>query len=115
MKLNRFAKYAWIVLIYNLGIILWGAYVRASSSGAGCGSHWPLCSGEVIPRSPTFKTLVEFSHRFTTALASIMVVVLLVWALRAFAHRHPARIAAILSAILLVTEALIGAGLVLFQ
>ena len=51
MKLNRFAYFAWAVVAYNLAVILWGAYVRASGSGAGCGSHWPLCNGEVVPRA----------------------------------------------------------------
>ena len=45
--MRRFAKYAWGVLAYNLVVILWGAFVRATGSGAGCGSHWPLCNGEV--------------------------------------------------------------------
>src|SRR5262245_28743314 len=115
MKLNRFAKFSWFALSFNLLVIVWGAYVRASSSGAGCGSHWPLCNGEEIPSSPTVKTVVEFSHRMSTVMASIMVVVLRGWALRAFACRPSARIAVILSAILLLTEALIGAGLVLLK
>ncbi|HYX40239.1 MAG TPA: COX15/CtaA family protein, partial [Pyrinomonadaceae bacterium] len=59
---RRFAVYAWGVLAYNLAVILWGAYVRASVSGKGCGSHWPLCNGEVIPTAPQLKTLIEFAH-----------------------------------------------------
>ena len=42
---------AWGVLLYNILVILWGAVVRATGSGAGCGSHWPLCNGEVLPRT----------------------------------------------------------------
>lgn len=115
MKLSRFAKFSWFVLAFNLIVILWGAYVRASSSGAGCGSHWPLCNGEVIPRSPSMKTLIEFSHRLTSGLALILVIILLVWAFRAFARRHEARIGAALSMIFIFLEAAIGAGLVLFE
>ena len=66
--MSRFAKYSWIVLVYNLVVILWGAYVRATGSGAGCGSHWPLCNGEVIPRAPEVETLVEFTHRLSSGL-----------------------------------------------
>jgi heme A synthase len=113
--LSRFAKYAWFVLAFNLTVILLGAYVRASSSGAGCGSHWPLCNGEVIPRSGAMKTLIEFSHRLTSGLALILVVVLLVWAFRTFARRHPARTGAALAMVFILTEALIGAGLVLLE
>jgi heme A synthase len=115
MKLNRFAKYAWSTLAFNLVVIVWGAYVRASSSGAGCGSHWPLCNGEIIPRSPTMKTLVEFSHRLSSGAALILVVVLLVWAFRAYARHHQVRTWAALSMFLMLMEAAIGAGLVLFE
>ncbi len=115
MKLSGFAKYAWMVLVYNLMVIVWGAYVRASSSGAGCGSHWPLCNGEVIPRSPTIKTLVEFSHRLSSGLALVLVVVMLAWAFRAYARRHEVRTWAALSMFFILTEAAIGAGLVIFE
>jgi heme A synthase len=115
MKVNRFAKFAWFVLIYNLGIILWGAYVRASGSGAGCGSHWPLCNGEVIPRSPTIETVIEFSHRFTSGVDLILILTLFVWAFRAFPGKHQVRRAASLSVVFFFTEALVGAGLVLLE
>lgn len=115
MKLSRFAKYAWGVVAFNLVVILWGAYVRASSSGAGCGSHWPLCNGEVIPRSPTIKTLVEFSHRLSSGLALLLTIGLLVWAFRAFAKKHPARTYAALSMFFMLMEAAVGAALVLFE
>lgn len=37
--MNKFAKYSWFVLVITIGVILWGALVRATGSGAGCGSH----------------------------------------------------------------------------
>jgi heme A synthase len=115
MQLSRFAKYAWVVLAYNLLVIVWGAYVRASSSGAGCGSHWPLCNGEIIPRTPTIKTLVEFSHRLSSGVALLLVVGMVVWALRAFTRKHPARKFAAWAMFFMLMEAAIGAGLVLFE
>lgn len=115
MKLNRFAKYAGVVLFYNLAVIVWGAYVRASGSGAGCGSHWPLCNGQIIPRTPTLQTLVEYSHRLTSGVALLMVVGLVVWAFRAYERAHPVRLWAALSGFFILTEALVGAGLVLFE
>jgi heme a synthase len=60
---SRLARFAWLTLAWNVVVILWGAYVRATGSGAGCGAHWPLCNGEVVPRAPTAEMLVEFSHR----------------------------------------------------
>ena len=103
------------MLAYNLAVILWGAYVRAIGSGAGCGAHWPLCNGEVIPRAPTVETLIEYSHRLTSGLALLAVVALLIWTWRACAAGHPARRGAVLSMVFILTEAAVGAGLVLFE
>lgn len=113
--MNRFSRYAWAVVGYNLLVILWGGYVRASGSGAGCGSHWPLCNGEVVPRTPTMATIIEFSHRLTSGLALILVVVLAIQAFRHYERRHPVRLFAGLSVFFMLTEALVGAGLVLFE
>jgi len=115
MKPDRFAKYAWFALAFNLLVIAWGAFVRASSSGAGCGSHWPLCNGEIIPSSPTIKTLIEYSHRLSGGLATLVVAVLLVWAFRAYAPRHQLRRLSATAMLLMLTEGAIGAGLVLFE
>lgn len=115
MRLSRFAIYAWGVLVYNVAVILWGAYVRASGSGAGCGSHWPVCNGAVIPPSPQFETIVEFSHRLMSGLALLLVLGLAVWAFRAYPKGSPVRLGAILAGVFILGEALIGAGLVLFR
>jgi heme A synthase len=115
MKLNRFAKYAWAVLVYNIGVVLWGAYVRATGSGAGCGNHWPLCGDTVIPQSPAIATMIEFSHRVTSGLTVVFVAGLLLWALRAYPKGHVVRLGATLAIVFTITEALVGAGLVLFQ
>lgn len=115
MKLNRFAKFAWGVLAYNLLVILWGAYVRATGSGAGCGSHWPLCNGEVLPRAPQIETIIEFTHRLSSGLALILVLWMIVWAFRAYPAAHPVRKGTAWSMFFIITEALVGAGLVLFE
>ena len=111
----RVARFAWITLCYNVAVILWGAYVRATGSGAGCGSHWPLCNGEIVPRAPRLETLIELSHRLTSGLALIAVVVLLFATWRTCAPGHPARRAAGWSMFFMLSEAAVGAGLVLFQ
>ena len=111
----RLQRFAWTVLAYNVAVIAWGAYVRATGSGAGCGSHWPLCNGEVVPRNPSLATLIEYSHRLTSGLALMAVVALLIWVWRACPPKHPARTGAVLSVFFMFTEAAVGAGLVLFE
>ena len=113
LKLSKFARYTWIVLVYNIVVILWGVFLRASKSGDGCGQHWLSCNGEVIPSAPQLKTVIEFSHRITSGLAFIAVLVLLVWAFRKFEKGNATRKTAIVSFIFIITEALVGAGLVL--
>jgi len=112
---RRFAAYAWCVLAYNVVVVLWGAFVRATGSGAGCGNHWPLCNGTVIPQAPALQTVIEFTHRASSGLALISVAMLLVWAWRAFPRKHPARTGAVLAVVFMVTEALLGAALVLLE
>ncbi len=109
MKLNRFAGFAWGVLVYNLAVILWGAYVRASGSGAGCGDHWPKCNGQIIPRPEQIETLIEFSHRVTTAFSGLLVIAMVIWAYRAFAKGSPVRQGAVLSFVFVLAEGLVGA------
>ena len=107
--------YAWTVLAFILAVILWGAYVRATGSGAGCGNHWPLCNGEMVPRGATEATLIEFTHRASSGLALISIVALVLWAWRAYGFGHPVRRWAAWSMVLIVVEALLGAGLVLLE
>jgi heme A synthase len=109
---RSFPRFAGVVLGYNLLVVLWGAYVRASGSGAGCGNHWPLCNGLVVPQAPAVQTLIEFTHRAMSGLDVVLVGFLAIWAFRAFPRRHPVRLGATLSVIFLASEALIGAALV---
>ncbi len=115
MKLNRFATYVWGVLIYHVLVIIWGDFVRATGSGAGCGGHWPTCNGQVIPRAPQLETIIEFTHRLSSGLAGILVIGLVIWAFRAYPKGHIVRLGAVFSLVFIITEGLIGAALVLFE
>jgi heme A synthase len=112
---RRFALFAWGVLGYNLLTVAWGAFVRATGSGAGCGSHWPLCNGVVVQRAPQTATLIELTHRVSSGLALLAVLTMLVWAWRAYPAGHRVRRGAALATGLIIVEALLGAGLVLFE
>src|SRR6202789_2220987 len=106
-------RFAWGVVGYNVLVILWGAIVRTSGSGAGCGDRWPLCNGDFFPHHPRLATVIEFAHRSTTAVCVFLVLALVVWTFRATKKGNRARKAAVASVVLLVTEALLGAVLVL--
>jgi len=110
-----FARFCWGVLAYNLFVVVWGAFVRASGAGAGCGSHWPLCNGEVVPRAPAIETLIELGHRLTSGVALLLVIAMVYFAWRRYPARHRVRSAAAASLFFIITEALIGAGLVLLE
>ncbi len=105
-------RYAWFVVGWNIAVILWGAVVRATGSGAGCGNHWPLCNGDLIPASPRIATAIEFTHRAMTGGATITILALLIWTFRATRGRHLARFFAVASTVLLLNEAFLGALLV---
>lgn len=111
-----FARFAWAVLAYNIPVILWGAYVRVSFSGDGCGANWPLCGGgQLIPQQMATPRLIEFTHRAMTGVDVIAAIALVVWAFFAFAKPNSVRRYASLSMLFLVIEALLGAGLVLLR
>ena len=117
-KLSGFAKFAWFVLVYNIVVILWGVFLRASKSGDGCGQHWLTCHGEVIPSAPQLKTIIEFSHRITTALDGFVVIGLLIWAIWRWKSGKSGQNNLVLkmafgSFIFVIVEGLLGAGLVL--
>ncbi len=108
-------RFAWTVLVYNVVVILWGAVVRATSSGAGCGDHWPLCNGVVLQSNPRLATLIELAHRVSSGLTLPLVLVLLLWTFRSTVSGHLARIATIAAVVFTFNEALLGALLVLLR
>jgi cytochrome c oxidase assembly protein subunit 15 len=114
-RTTNFTRFAWAVLAANLLVILWGAYVRASGSGAGCGSHWPLCNGEVVPHSPRIQTVIEFTHRAMSGVALLAVIALGGCSVLLFPPNHRVRKATIYAMIFFAAEALLGAGLVLLN
>jgi len=111
---TRIARYAWFTLVFNVGVILLGALVRATGSGAGCGRSWPTCQGEVIPEL-SGATAIEFMHRAASGSALVLVAILVVWVWRRVPAGDPARTGAALSLAAIVGEALIGAMIVLAE
>jgi cytochrome c oxidase assembly protein subunit 15 len=108
-------RFAWGLLAYNVPVILWGAVVRATRSGDGCGDHWPLCNGVVLQSNPRLATMIELAHRVSSGLTLPAVLLLLLWTFRATVSGHLARIASIAAVVFTFNEGLLGALLVLLR
>ena len=112
---GRLARATWGLVAFLLAVVVWGAYVRATGSGAGCGAHWPICNGQVLPRAPALETIIEFSHRVSSGLVTLAVLVWAVWGFLAFPRGHRVRRGAALGVVAILVEGAIGAALVLFR
>lgn len=107
------STYAALTLGWMILVVLEGAVVRATGSGAGCGANWPLCNGEILPHHPRIATIIEFTHRSMTGICSALTFSLLAWTFLAHPRGERVRKAAAWCGFLLLTEALLGAVLVL--
>lgn len=117
-KPNKLAAYAWFVLAFNLLVIIWGVFLRASLSGDGCGEHWLTCGGEFVPSAPELKTQIEFFHRITSSLAGLVVIGLLIASAVKYARdKTPQNLTvrrmAVASLVLIIIEGALGGLLVL--
>jgi len=112
---GRFARATWGLVAFLLAVVAWGAFVRATGSGAGCGAHWPVCNGQVLPRAPALETIIEFSHRVSSGLVTLAVIAWAVWGFLAFPRGHRVRRGAALGVLAILVEGAIGAALVLFR
>jgi len=76
---RRFTRLAWTAATFTYLLIILGAIVRITGSGLGCGEHWPLCKGKLLPPLD-LPTLIEYGHRLAAAAVSVLVAALAVYA-----------------------------------
>jgi len=110
-------RLAWISLVLGFAHIVFGAIVRITGSGMGCGDHWPRCHGYWVPPFDRMDLVIEVSHRYFAATLSLAIVALLLLAWRS--RRRPGVGGAngvlrpiALGAVLVVAAALFGAVVV---
>lgn len=115
MKNSSYTKAVWAVLGWTILVILWGAVVRATGSGAGCGSHWPTCNGVVLPEMQAAETVIEFVHRVMSGIVLLMVLGIILWGFRIYPKGHIIRKGLVATGAVFILEALLGAGLVLLE
>ena len=68
-------------LILGIGQVVFGAIVRITGSGMGCGDHWPKCQGHWFPPLDRIDLIIEVAHRYFAATLSVAILALLVVAL----------------------------------
>ncbi len=111
-KRNAFTHAAWAFVLYLIGVILFGAWVRITGSGAGCGAHWPTCHGNVVPILDNVKTQIEFTHRVTSGACGLFSLAIVGWAWRTYG-RGRILYAALVTLLFVIVEGAVGAGIVL--
>jgi len=110
---RRFTRLARTAAIFTYLLIILGAIVRITGSGLGCGEHWPLCNGKLLPPLD-LPTLIEYGHRLVAAGVSVLVTALAAyaWWLRKGAgsrEQYPPDGTAYVALALLVVQVLLGA------
>jgi cytochrome c oxidase assembly protein subunit 15 len=115
MTAIRRLAYATLALAYLQ--IVFGAIVRITGSGLGCGNHWPDCFGSFTPVHRGFALLIEISHRYGAAALSTAVLALVLLAV--FNRKEPGvggpggvLRPSLLAMLLVVLAALVGAATV---
>lgn len=107
----------WLAVLTTLGmllVLLGGALVTKTDSGAGCGDSWPLCHGQLIPSDITIETIIELAHRLVSGVVGILVLLLSYLSWKHIGHKKETKFLAILSAFFLVLQGLIGAAAVMW-
>src|SRR5712692_6770229 len=110
---RRFTRLAWTAATFTYLLIILGAIVRITGSGLGCGEHWPLCNGKLLPPLD-LPTMIEYGHRLVAAAVSGLVTALAAyaWWLRKGAgsgERYTPDRTAYVALALLVVQVLLGA------
>ena len=107
----------WLGVVSSIGmifILIGGALVTKTDSGAGCGTSWPLCNGELIPSNITPELVIEYSHRLVSSTIGITVLLLSILAWREIGHIKEVKFLSFLSVFFLVLQGLIGAAAVVW-
>lgn len=112
MTLLRRLGYAALALAFAQ--IVFGAVVRITGSGLGCGEHWPTCNGVLFPALSHAELVIELAHRYLAAAVTVAVLALLgvAWAQRSVpgvGGTGGVLRAAGLAALLVLTAAVFGA------
>jgi protoheme IX farnesyltransferase len=111
--MTRLQRLALVTCLLTYLLVLSGGTVRVTGSGLGC-PDWPLCHGQVIP--PFEKhTLIEYAHRLTASLVSVLVLATAVTAWRAYRRNRAVLLPALAAVVVLVVQVVLGGLTVLHE
>ncbi|MGQ0643460.1 MAG: COX15/CtaA family protein [Gemmatimonadaceae bacterium] len=115
--MSTLRRLGWVALVLAFGQIVFGAIVRITGSGMGCGDSWPQCAGQWLPPLDRRDLVIEVTHRYIAAALTLVIVLLTAVA---FVRRQLAGVGGpggvlrptLLAAMLVVVAALFGAATV---
>jgi len=115
-KSGLFTPLALTTSLLTIGLIVFGAVVRVTDSGLGCGNEWPLCDGTIVPPLDNITAWIEWLHRLFAALIGLFGLGMLFTALRAYRNRNRSvLIATALAAFLFTMQSALGALVVIYD
>jgi heme A synthase len=71
-------RLGYLALVIGFAQVVFGAIVRITGSGMGCGDHWPDCYGSFTPAHSGPSLLVEISHRYGAGALTLAIIALVV-------------------------------------
>ena len=110
-------RLSYAALVLAVVHIIFGAIVRISGSGFGCGDDWPRCEGAWFPALDRPDLIIEYFHRVLASVLSLVILAILVMAWRrrtqpGVGGRGGVLRAAILATVVVTVTALFGAVIV---
>src|SRR5690625_5257306 len=107
----------WLSVVSSIGmvfILLGGALVTKTDSGAGCGTSWPLCNGQLFPSEITAELIIELNHRLVSSVIGITVVSLAILSWVYIGHIREVKFLSFMSVFFLIFQGLLGAAAVVW-
>ena len=111
-----FTRLSIVTALLTLGLIVFGAVVRVTDSGLGCGNHWPLCNGSVIPPLNNLTAWIEWLHRLFAVLIGLFGLGTLAVAIRAYRKQNRLVLGlTVVAALLFALQSILGALVVVLD
>lgn len=113
---RSFPRLAFATVLLTIGLIVFGAVVRVTDSGLGCGDSWPLCNGSIFPPLDNLTAWIEWTHRLFAALIGILGIGMLVLAIRSFRQQNRFVLGVtVVAALLFALQSALGAIVVVLE